>query len=281
VLADALGRFVPYKPCFFLSGSHFLMTRVLTRTNFNSSNLIRTLTDLSMLEAVEPGTAFAEKMSQWVDFKDAINLCAVHNAGDSNPTDYDAGPQQGTALAATEIFENTRTAAVNFILASCSTNTLRSRIKLPVPEPETYLEEAGAYEAYRRFHLAHQREMESTVRPLRATVRGLLTTTSPRLSQLAALDAALDGILCDRESTLLSTVPKLLAKRFALLRKTHQQDLATSQRPDRPEMWMKPGGWLAQFCGELQAVLLAELDVRLQPTLGLIEALTNDHALNV
>ena len=35
---------------------------------------------------------------------------------------------------------------------------------------------------------------------------------------------------------------------------------------------MKDGAWLARFCHELQTVLLAELDLRLQPTLGLLEA---------
>lgn len=257
------------------------MTRVLTRTNFNSSKLIRTLTDLSVVEAVEPGIAFAEKLSLWVDFKDAIELCAVHNAVDSNLQDFDAGIQRDAKLAASQAFENTRTTAINFIVTSCYPNTVRSRIKLPLPEPGTSLEEAGGYEAYRRFHLAHQREMESTVRPLRVTVRGLLTTASPRLGQLAALDAAMDGILGEREGVLLATIPRLLAKRFAYLLKSYQQDLATAQRPDDQVLWKKPGGWLAQFCGELQAVLLAELDVRLQPTLGLIEALTNDQALHV
>ena len=38
---------------------------------------------------------------------------------------------------------------------------------------------------------------------------------------------------------------------------------------------MKQGAWLSRFCNELQTVLLAELDVRLQPTVGLIEALHN------
>jgi len=39
---------------------------------------------------------------------------------------------------------------------------------------------------------------------------------------------------------------------------------------------MNEGAWLARFCHELEAVLLAELDVRLQPTVGLIEALQNE-----
>lgn len=254
------------------------MTRVLTRTNFNSSQLIRTLTDLCVVDAVEPGVAFAEKLSLWVDFKDAIELCAVQSAVNSNPKKLDPGLQRGAQRAATEAFDSTRATAVNFIVASCAPHTARSRIKLPMPERDAPVDDAASFDAYRRFHLAHQRELESTVRPLRATVRGLLTTASPRLGQLAALDAAMDGILGERESMLLATVPRLLAKRFTYLLKTHQKDLATVQRPDHQDLWMKPGGWLAQFCGELETVLLAELDIRLQPTLGLIEALKGDPA---
>jgi hypothetical protein len=49
-----------------------------------------------------------------------------------------------------------------------------------------------------------------------------------------------------------------------------------NEQPDDPALWMQPGGWLANFCRELQGVLLAELDLRLQPTVGLIEALSNE-----
>ena len=98
----------------------------------------------------------------------------------------------------------------------------------------------------------------------------------PALRQLAALDAALDKALCERESKLLSTVPLLLRKRFEHLLKAHQQTLLDTGHADKPDTWMKQGAWLARFCHELQTVLLAELDVRLQPTVGLIEALHNE-----
>ena len=39
-----------------------------------------------------------------------------------------------------------------------------------------------------------------------------------------------------------------------------------------------PAAWLADFHEELKRVLLAELDLRLQPTVGLIEALRNEVA---
>ena len=57
------------------------MTRVPTRTHFFSSRLIRILSDLAILEAVEPGAGFSEKLGLWVDYSDAIALSNTLNAG--------------------------------------------------------------------------------------------------------------------------------------------------------------------------------------------------------
>jgi hypothetical protein len=58
---------------------------------------------------------------------------------------------------------------------------------------------------------------------LRARVRERLARTSPKLQKLAALDAAFDAILKEREGKLLGTVPALLEKRFGQLFTAHQQ----------------------------------------------------------
>jgi hypothetical protein len=54
--------------------------------------------------------------------------------------------------------------------------------------------------------------------------------------------------------------------------------VSATQQTDQPALWLQAGGWLAHFCQELHTVLLAELDLRLQPTLGLVEALQNEKA---
>ncbi len=145
-----------------------------------------------------------------------------------------------------------------------------------MPKPGVAPEVAAAYEPYRRFHLAHQAEMEPGIRALRSRLRQALVGASARLRQLAALDEALDRILASREHQLLATLPSLLEKRFEQLLAAHQQALPDRGQADAPLLWMQPGGWLAAFCEELQAVLIAELDLRLQPTLGLIEAWHNE-----
>jgi hypothetical protein len=249
------------------------MTRPLTRTNFNSSKLICILTDLSILEAAESGSAFAEKLGLWVGFADAITLCSAQSP---NSERAQSGVPTISKSAVGEEFARVRANLVQSIIQSTATKGVRTRIARPSPKPGMSVEDAIAYGPYRRYHLAHQRDMELSVRPLRAKLREALTVASPALKQLAAIDSAYDGILSDRESKLFSTLPSLLEKRFAQLLAAHQQSPLDARKADTPDVWMKPGGWLARFCAELETVLLAELDVRLQPAVGLMEALNNE-----
>ena len=152
----------------------------------------------------------------------------------------------------------------------------KARIELPTPVPNASPESAAEFSPYRRYYLAHQRDMTASIGTLRTSVRAALSSHSPALERLAALDAVLDQALSTRERTLLSTVSSLLAKRFEHLYATHQAARVDAQTEDEPARWMEPGGWLARFCREMQAVLLAELDTRLQPVAGLIEALHNE-----
>jgi hypothetical protein len=244
------------------------MAQATTRTHFHSSRLIRILADLALLETTGQGPALAGKLGLWVDYTDAIRLCAVHNAG----------MPALAALPPTASAEATESAADAVARVRTGLEATIARNGVPV-------EPGVDYEPYRRFYLAQQRELEQKVGPLRALAREALSQASPALGQLAALDAALDGILEEREARLLGTLPILLRRRFAVLLKGHQQALADSPQAnapsDTPAHWLQPGGWLARFANELQTVLLAELDLRLQPTLGLLEALhhkTPQHA---
>lgn len=175
-----------------------------------------------------------------------------------------------------EEFARVRATLAESIAASCSPTGGGTQVRLPRPSAGAAPEIAAAYGPYRRFHLAHQAAMEPVVRALRGRVRRALAGASVRLRQLAALDQALDRILAGRERQLLATLPALLEKRFQQLLAAHEQVLIETGQADDASLWMQPGGWLAVFCDELQAVLIAELDLRLQPTLGLVEALQNE-----
>ena len=238
------------------------MTRSSPGTNFNSSRLVRFLAELSIVDAAESKQAFAERLGQWLDFADAIALHAAHGSAAAQRS----GAESSTALA--NEFAAARAAWASSIAASCA--------KWPTLAAAADLDPAAAYAPYRRFYSAQQGEMEVAIRPWRNKARQALAQAGSKLGQLASLDAALDKILSARERQLLATVPALLERRFALLASAHRQRLAETGQPDDPARWGAPGGWLADFGKELTIVLLAELDLRLQPTVGLIEALSNE-----
>jgi hypothetical protein len=225
---------------------------------------MRALADLDTVDATGSGSAFAEKLSHWVSFTDAIALSAVHQSatanapiapGKSTLTNSPVPEELNQALA------KVRASVLESITDNSAATGSRAHSRLPEPQTELPAVPASAYEPYRRYYAAHQRTMETCLGPLRATVRTVLTRTSAGLKQLADLDAALDAILSERESKLLAKIPSLMQRRYMHL---------------RPLEFPQNKAWQVRFGKELQSVLMAELDLRLQPTVGLIEAYTNE-----
>ncbi|MDB5853992.1 MAG: hypothetical protein JWR22_2033 [Herminiimonas sp.] len=257
------------------------MTRAFPRTSFHSSKLIRCLADLDMVDAVEPGDRFAEKLGLWVNFADAIALSAVHSEGPCGPASGAATVTQPATRAEKQLaqhgavaaeFDKIQASLVSSITRSFTPSLGKTHIKLPAPMLELPLDLRAAYAPYGRFYEAHGRDMEMTIQPLRVNVRAALAKASPKMRKLAELDAMFEAILQAREKQLLSKVPTLLKKRFDQLFRAHQQKLIDTQQSDVLSHWMRSGGWLARFCSDVQMLLLAEMELRLQPTMGLIEA---------
>lgn len=201
-------------------------------------------------------------------FTDAIALSSVHASGMAklSPQSPELRDATGARLAAE--FERIRAFMINSITKSCSPTGANTPIKLPL-----LLDEEIAYAPYRRFYEAHQRDMELSVEPLRVNLRAALAKASPRLRKLAELDVVMDKFLRPRELQLLARVPVLLQKRFVAHYGAHQEQLAASGQADSQATWMHPGGWLACFCHNMQTLLLAEAELRLEPSAGLLEAL--------
>jgi hypothetical protein len=230
-----------------------------------------------MAEAADPGNAFAEQLGLWIHFADAITLSAVHNDSMASPPKIEQGEQAAARAVAAGEFDRIQALLMNSIRKSCSPNSGKTHISLPTPKLELPMDLASAYSPYRRFYEAHQRDMELSIRPLRFNVREAVAKVSPRLRKLADLDAALEKILRDRERQLLAKVPVLLRRHFEQLFKEHQQKLVDTQQADNPVGWMQAGAWLARFCNDMQMLLLAEMELRLQPTMGLIEACNKEN----
>jgi hypothetical protein len=245
------------------------MTRALPRTSFTSCRLVRTLSRLSVADVADSNQPIAEKLGRWLDVTSAIALFAALNPGSARTTTTPSETISPGGVAMHEELAQARATLVNSISGE---QEGKARIKLPKPTPGTPMELQTDFTPYRRYYQAQQRNMAATIGPLRTRARDMLAGCPPRQRQLAELDATLDSALGKREGELLAALPSLLEKHFGNLWQAHRTALADPGKDDHPEQWLHPGGWLALFRRDLQDVLLAELELRLQPVTGLIEA---------
>lgn len=274
----------------------------LPRTHLSSSTLIRLLHDHAGADGADSKQTFAERLSQWLGWTDAIALSAVLNGSGSAPVPSTVAtgrfmPARGVLAEFDRVRDELAHAIhTDHVLAPQPPAPARPKAARPKrPSAQPAVADAPAappedptdFAPCRRQLSAHQRTMTERIATLRADVRLALTNQSAALGQLAAVDAVMDDALAAREKHVLSLVPALLERRFDKLRDTHAAPPAdmppaaaaedppavppTAPTPPAPPAWRIA-------CGrEMQDVLLAELDLRLQPVHGMIEAL--DHAL--
>jgi hypothetical protein len=246
------------------------MTQTTPQASLNGSRLVRFLVDLSVSNAEVSHKHFTERLGQLIDLSDSVDLAAAH--GKLLATSFQ--PSDVSVDKVIDEYVRVRAAIVKFIINSFILGGGSSWLSLPQSKAGITSEDMSAYQPFSQFYLTHQREMDSKVKQLRLKTRDSVSGLSAKMAQLCALDSALDDTLAIHSRQLFAEVPKLLEKRFKHLFKVHQNDLSGDE--DDPQLWMQPGGWLEQFSGEMQGLLLAELDVRLQPILGLIEALNEE-----
>lgn len=129
----------------------------------------------------------------------------------------------------------------------------------PLPDEPTYPPHLQHYAAL-------QKQMEQKVSACRSQVRLALRQGPPRLRQLAALDEVMTQMLGEREQKLLAAVPLYLERRFEQCRQT-APDPTPGDDPSADK-----ASWLPLFHQDMRQMLLSELQLRLQPVLGLIEA---------
>jgi hypothetical protein len=284
------------------------MTRALPRASLYSASLVRFLTENALLSPARQAEDVGQKLGDWLDFRQAIALHGVLNpetAANAQATPLPAHVQRMALIAPEALAQHVdkvRAQLVESITQGAPAGSGLARIDMPAPVLEEPVEIKTAFEPYRRFVAAHQRQMEHTLRNLRAQLRLQLSKRASAGQQLAALDTAFENILAERESALLAKASKLLEKRFVQALKAQMQLQAqahqalpaamitetavatvdaTDDSDPTPNNTPKanPTSWLMPLHQNLRQTirqaLLAELDTRLQPTLGLLEALTS------
>jgi hypothetical protein len=259
---------------------------------------VRFLTENALLAPARQAEDVGQKLGDWLDFRQAIALHGVlppDTAGTAQAAPLPAHVQRMALLAPEALarhVDKVRAQLVESITQGAPAGSGLARIDMPVPVLDEPVEAKAAFEPYRRFVAAHQRQMDSTLRSLRAQLRLQLSQRGSAGQQLAALDTAFENILAEREAALLAKTSKLLEKRFVQALKAHMQALAlateaaddmadatddidlTDTTPNDTSK-ADPSTWLMPLRQTLRQALLAELDTRLQPTLGLLEALTS------
>lgn len=221
----------------------------------------------------ESKQSFADRLGQWLDFNQALALFSALQAGDTVSRDARPTAPSPEAPEMRQAYERVRHGLIESITGDELFGHGSQGGELPVPAPNETGETPADFAPYHRYCLARQRDMMTSTGRLRASVRAALARHSPALKRLATLDAAFDQALAARERELLATVPSFLARGFEALYNAHRMSLARVQGEDDPACWRQPGGWLDRFCREMHSLLLAELDLRLQPVAGLIAAL--------
>jgi hypothetical protein len=221
------------------------------RASLQGSPLVGLLAHLKLGPAEHPATppAFVQGLGRWLGWKEAIALSAVLQAPPAAAARAARpAPVSPQALASLErAFERVRA-------------TLSQAIADDQP---TAREDGHSFLPFRRRCYSLQQAMDAATDPLRAQLRAAVARLSPALAQLAALDAAMAKALGPRQQALLAQTPVLLEQHFTRLRSTAQ----TEATP-----------WLPRFRHDMQQLLLAELDLRLQPALGLLATLQQPQA---
>lgn len=258
------------------------MTQVPPRAHFNSTQLVRYLTENALLEAAPVQEHLGQKLGDWLNFRQAIALHGVltPELGLAPPASANRTPLM-TAEALTRHVEKVRVDLAHAITHGAPAGSGMARLEMPAAELDHPIEPKTAFEPYRRFYSLQQRKMENSLRLLRAQVRAQLSKSTQSLQQLATLDAAFEHILSEREAVLLGKVAKAHEKRFVQALKSHIKKQAEVEPSDKPTVDTDASAieWLMPLRQALRTSLLAELDTRLQPTLGLLEAFTQEHAL--
>ena len=243
-----------------MSGS---LARDPRRTPLTGSSFVRTVAALDEPQAPAAPDAFAQRLAHWFDWTHAFSLSAA--LGDA--ADRTGVPGFGglAALAADERELARVRAALQKTIADAPTGGPEPRrLGRPLAGTVAPTEMPVDFATYRQRYTKCQLAMETQVVPLRRRLRSSLADRSPALAKLAELDTVMEQVVGAQERALLATLGARLEPCFDALRGV--PDDAPIGTPSQP------GPWLDRFRLEMRNLLLAELDLRLQPVEGLLEA---------
>lgn len=231
------------------------MAKKTARTGLTASALIRLLASLAEPRGRtrDAQVSFADALSQWTGWTDAIALSAALD----KPVPQAISPLEGD--------KSVQSMQVQAEWLRLQASLAQAIVRETQAAGRSPLEAGLGYTPFRQCFVARQQAMDVAVGALRDRVRAVLAGASADLERLAAVDAAMAQALAPQERRLLAALPAQLEKHYQQLRATQAADDL-----DRPGA----EAWVEAFRRDLQAILLAELEHRLQPVEGMLQALT-------
>lgn len=238
------------------------------RTHLTGSTLVRLLAGLidPHKRVRDSRMSFADALNQWTGWTDSIALSKALD----HPLAVGAavgGAQDHAAVQAE--FDRVR-----MLQAQAIAREVAAAGSGP-------LEAGMGFSPFRQCHQARQVAMENAIAPLRDRAREALARCAGEAARLAAVDAVMAQVLAVQERRLLATITTMLGRHYTQLCARPAPDEAL---PGQPPDADAAGDLAAErdpadtrvhlFRHDLQAVLLAELELRLQPVQGLLSALS-------
>lgn len=285
------------------------MLQAPQRTGLSGPTLIRLLTRLTDADVQQSRQSLSDHLSQWLGWTDAIALSAALN---TSPPVIAPGARLFSSAEEREC-ARVRTTLADAIASDTAATAAKRVAPARPPAKKlaaALAEDEFDYSSFRQRYLSLQHTMETSIGNLRSRLRGMVAARNGEWTRLAVVDAIMDRALLPKERALLGAIPKLLQAHFDRLRKAEEaalaQAAAATEAEARPQDRAEPGvssdaaadtkggaqapavdaaqaggpapattagAWLDTFRADMRAVLLAELDVRLQPVEGLLAAL--------
>lgn len=244
------------------------MTQALPQVSLGSSRLVRFLTDLSVGNTRVSHRQFTERLGQLIDFSDSITLSDAH-ARDLQVENEDV---RAFSEGVTGEFLRARSAIVQSAMRSFFPGSGPTRIKWPAVEETPPVGPASAAQPYLKFYQSQQLDVDTRIRGLHLRTREAIAPLSVKLARICAIDAALGDALAAHSRRYLNSVPRLLGQRLEHLYREYSKQIKGNDQ-DPEATWLDTR---EQFRREAQGLLLAEIEARLLPALGLIEALNEE-----
>lgn len=236
----------------------------------NRSSLQLLLEQWERDRVVPAPTDVAQRLGQWLGPMDAVQLNAALHAMEAHAGVALKPPARALDAAAVQALYQAGCEDLQALVASVAApepaaRGRAARLAVVPIDPAAAL----AWAPRQKRYLWVQQQLAPKVAALRSRVRQHLATGTAGQQQLAALDGVMEQMLAAQEHKLWALLPGFLERRWK------QRSASAGAEVGEEGPGPAAGLWLRGFEQDMQALLNAELQLRLQPVQGLVEAAQN------